>query len=56
MGNFFKKDESNEVMLQSSFLNKWDSYFKSLLETESNEYEIHQDLTILKEDNKGLVY
>ncbi len=56
MGNIFKKDESNEVMLQSSFLNKWDEYFKSLLETESNEYDIHTDLTSLKEDNKKLVY
>jgi Na+/melibiose symporter-like transporter len=43
-------------MLQSTFLNKWDEYFKSLLETESNEYEVDTDLTALKEDNKKLVY
>ena len=31
-------------------------YFKSLLETESNEYEIHENTNNFVEDNKNFVY
>ena len=37
-------------------MNEWDKYFKTLLETESNEYDIHSDPAALVENNKNFVY